>query len=60
MKENFLRVKTTIKEDIKMVWEQWTTPKDIMQWNIPFEDWHCPKAENEVKRGGSFNFRGWQ
>lgn len=57
MEYKFLKAKVIINEDPARVWEHWITPEDIMCWNIPFEDWHCPKAENEVKNGGSFNFR---
>jgi uncharacterized protein YndB with AHSA1/START domain len=39
------------------IWETWTTPSDIMQWNIPFDDWHCPRVENDVRTGGNFLFR---
>jgi uncharacterized protein YndB with AHSA1/START domain len=47
----------TINKPAATVWKIWTTPADIMQWNIPFEDWHCPRAENDVTAGGTFLFR---
>jgi len=47
----------TINKPIQTVWKIWTTPADIMQWNIPFEDWHCPRVVNNVTAGGTFLFR---
>ena len=28
-----------------------------MQWNIPFDNWHSPMVENDLKSGGGFLFR---
>ena len=38
-------------------WKIWITPADIMQWYVPFDDWHCPVVENDVTTGGKFLFR---
>jgi len=29
----------------------------ITQWNNASEDWHTPRAENDLKPGGTFNYR---
>jgi uncharacterized protein YndB with AHSA1/START domain len=50
-------VETTINKPIERVWEIWTDPADIMEWNIPFDDWHCPKVETDLRPGGHFIFR---
>lgn len=39
------------------VWECWTKPEHIVNWNSASEDWHSPKAENDLKPGGRFNYR---
>lgn len=26
-------------------------------WNFASEDWYCPKAENDLRKGGHFNYR---
>ena len=28
-----------------------------MKWNNPLEDWHTPRAENDLKAGGRFLYR---
>ena len=50
-------VAVLIEKPLKIVWEKWINPDDIKQWNIPFENWHCPKVMNDVTDGGSFFFR---
>ena len=37
------------------VWELWTRPEHIMQWNYASPDWHTPKAENDLRVGGKFS-----
>ena len=39
------------------VWKFWTSPEHITQWNCASDDWHSPRAKNEVKEGGKFNIR---
>lgn len=56
-KLNFITVQVTVNKSIESVWERWTNPDDIKQWNVPFDDWHCPFAENDLREGGRFNFR---
>ncbi|MEO6980256.1 MAG: SRPBCC domain-containing protein [Mucilaginibacter sp.] len=54
--------KTTLSAEIEInapvekVWELWTTPEDIKQWNTPNADWHTPHAENDLRPGGQFLF----
>ena len=52
-----ISIETTINEPLETVWTAWTTPEDITQWNFASDDWICPKAEIEIKQGGSFNYR---
>jgi uncharacterized protein YndB with AHSA1/START domain len=52
-----LTVKATINAPVDKVWKVWTTPDHIIQWNSPSEDWHTPKAENDLKIGGKFTSR---
>ncbi|WP_048506671.1 SRPBCC domain-containing protein [Chryseobacterium angstadtii] len=46
-----------VEKPLQTVWEKWNYPEDIQRWNIPFEDWHCPFAENDVREGGQFFYR---
>lgn len=52
-----ITVETTVKAPIEAVWEAWTTPGAITQWNFASEDWHCPVAELDLRPGGRFNHR---
>jgi uncharacterized protein YndB with AHSA1/START domain len=52
-----ITVEVTVNKPIESVWQDWARPADIMQWNIPFDDWHSPRVENDLKPGGSFLFR---
>jgi len=38
------------------VWECWTNPEHIMQWNQASADWHTPAAVNDLHTGGRFCF----
>jgi uncharacterized protein YndB with AHSA1/START domain len=52
-----ITVETIINASIENVWKRWTTPEDIMKWNNPFDDWHTPRVDNDLKDGGIFLFR---
>lgn len=52
-----ITVKTAISADIKKVWDLWTLPEHITKWNFASDDWHCPKAENDLKVGGKLKSR---
>ncbi len=52
-----ITVNTTIKnKTTEEVWEYFTNPKHVMNWNYAGDDWHCPKAENNLEVGKSFNY----
>jgi len=51
-----IAVLNTINASIQKVWDLWTSPEHIRNWNIPFSDWHTPYAENDLKVGGKFKF----
>jgi uncharacterized protein YndB with AHSA1/START domain len=50
-----LSTQATIHANIHKVWEYWTTPHHIMQWNQASPDWHTPKAEVDLQVGGKFS-----
>ena len=39
------------------VWSVWTSPDHIVKWNNASDDWHTPKAENDLRVGGKFTYR---
>jgi uncharacterized protein YndB with AHSA1/START domain len=51
---NILKVEAIVNKPLAEVWELYTTPAHIMNWNNATEDWHTPNAENDLRTGGSF------
>jgi uncharacterized protein YndB with AHSA1/START domain len=52
-----ITVETIIAADSKKVWDFWTSPEHITKWNFASDDWHCPKAENDLRVGGKLRSR---
>jgi uncharacterized protein YndB with AHSA1/START domain len=52
-----ITVKNRVRASSEKVWDLWTSPEHIVQWNSPSPDWHSPKAENDIRPGGQFNIR---
>jgi uncharacterized protein YndB with AHSA1/START domain len=52
-----IMIETLVKAPLTKVWQAWTTPADIMQWNFASADWCCPRAELDLQVGGRFNYR---
>lgn len=57
MKEHKITIETVISADKAKVWDYYTNPKHIVNWNFASDDWCCPKAENDLKIGGVYNAR---
>ena len=51
-----IEVKSIINAPISHVWNYWTLPNHIVNWNFASNDWHCPKAENNLIIGGEFHY----
>jgi uncharacterized protein YndB with AHSA1/START domain len=49
-----ITVTSTINAPVEKVWNLWTDPKHIIHWNNASDDWHTPKAENDLRVGGKF------
>jgi uncharacterized protein YndB with AHSA1/START domain len=49
-----ITVEATINAPVEKVWKLWSEPRHIMQWNNASEDWHTPRAENDLRTGGKF------
>ena len=52
-----ITVETTVKVPVEKAWKLWTTPEDITHWNNASDDWHTPRAENDLRPGGKFAHR---
>lgn len=51
---NPITVTATINAASNKVWDYYTNPKHIVNWNFADPTWHCPKAENELRKGGRY------
>lgn len=52
-----IEVNTEVKAPLNTVWNAWTTPEDINQWNAASDDWCNPRSQLDLRVGGRFNYR---
>ena len=52
-----ITVENTIDAPVAKVWKFWTKPEHIIKWCNASDDWHTPRAENDLKVGGKFTSR---
>ncbi len=52
-----ITVQAEVSAPIDFVWECWTLPEHVIHWNNASPDWHTPRAENDLRVGGKFNYR---
>jgi uncharacterized protein YndB with AHSA1/START domain len=52
--KTLITVENTINAPVEKVWQYWTKPEHITQWNNASDDWHIPRAENDLRVGGKF------
>jgi uncharacterized protein YndB with AHSA1/START domain len=52
-----ITIDTTIAAPVERVWEAFTTPADIVQWNFASDDWCCPDAKVDLRVGGAYKAR---
>lgn len=50
-------IETTVTANTKKVWDYWNKPEHITKWNFAADDWHCPKAKNDLRVGGKLKSR---
>ncbi len=55
MEDKTLAVVIDIAAPLPIVWEAYSNPEDIKQWNQASPDWHCPAATAEFREGGKFS-----
>jgi uncharacterized protein YndB with AHSA1/START domain len=49
-----ITVTALVHRPVGTVWTCWTDPRHIERWNAASDDWHCPKASNDLRVGGRF------
>ena len=52
-----ITIGTKINCPVERVWEAYTTPSDIIQWNFASDDWCCPSAKTDLRVGGTYSAR---
>ena len=52
-----ITVSTTVRAPIEQVWQAYTSPDDIKQWNAASGDWHTTTASVDLRVGGVFSSR---
>ncbi len=57
MSNTRITVGATIAAGTEKVWDAWTKPEHITKWNFAADDWHCPRAENDLRVGGKYSAR---
>lgn len=54
MKAIQITIEAMVAQSPEIVWEQYTNPQHIVNWNFASDDWHCPRAENNPTVGGTY------
>jgi len=52
-----ITIQNTVNAAVEKVWGYWTKPEHITKWNNASDDWHTPRAENDLRVGGKFSSR---
>lgn len=52
-----IEVNVLVDLPIEKVWDLWTGPEHIVNWNNASADWHTTSATNDLRTGGKFSYR---
>ena len=52
-----ISVNALINANATKVWDYYTKPEHITQWNFAHPSWQCPNAENDMRVGGKYRAR---
>jgi uncharacterized protein YndB with AHSA1/START domain len=52
-----ITVSVKVNASISKSWNAFTSASSIVKWNFASDDWCCPKASNDLRQGGAFNYR---
>lgn len=53
-KTTTVTISANVQAPVAKVWRCWTEPQNITRWNNASDDWHTPRAENDLRVGGTF------
>jgi len=54
---NPITIRCHVNATPETAWDYFSNPKYIVQWNFASPDWCCPRAENDLRVGGSLKSR---
>ena len=49
-----ITIETTVNAPVEKVWKVWNAPEHITKWATATDEWHTPRAENDLRVGGKF------
>lgn len=52
-----ITIEATVNAPLEKVWNYWNDKDHVVKWNTASPDWHTPKAENDLRVGGTFSYR---
>ena len=52
-----ITIECWVNAPLEAVWQAWTTPEAIRQWNTASDDWHTTSASVDLRVGGAFSSR---
>lgn len=55
--KNKIEVNAVINANPSKVWDYYTNPRHIVNWNFADPSWCCPSAENDMQVGGTYKAR---
>lgn len=54
MSNKTIKIEALVDAPPDKVWECWTAPEHISQWNFASDDWCCPHAHSDLQVGGKY------
>ena len=49
-----ITVETLVKAPVERVWDSYSNPEEIKQWNSAQDDWHTTRSTVDLREGGRF------
>lgn len=50
-------VEAMVQAPLDNVWDGWTDPEQVKEWNAASDDWYTPTATNDLRVGGVFHYQ---
>lgn len=54
MNTSKITISAVVNAPSALVWDSYTSPKHIVNWNFADPSWHCPTAVNNLYVGGTY------